>query len=340
MARILLTGGAGYIGSHTYVALHEAGHEAVILDDFSNADASVVERLGRLTGTEPKVVRGTVLDRALLDRTFAEDAFDGVIHFAAFKAVGDSVKRPLDYFETNIGGLTNLAQAMRDAGVWRIVFSSTATVYGDAGTFPLTEEMATGYTSPYAFTKLTCERILAQAAEADPFVVGVLRYFNPVGAHPSGVIGEDPRGIPDNLMPYMAKVAMGELAELSVFGDDYDTEDGTGLRDYIHVCDLAAAHVASMAALLEGQGHLVNIGTGIPTSVLQMHAAYGRAVGRDLPMKIVPRRAGDVPRLYADPSRAREVLGFEAGRTLDDMCRDSWRWVRAQAAGWRLNDPD
>ncbi|MEM7488538.1 MAG: UDP-glucose 4-epimerase GalE [Pseudomonadota bacterium] len=337
MARILLTGGAGYIGSHTYVALREAGYDVTILDDFSNAEASVIDRLGRLVGAEVEVVRGSVLDRAVLDGIFAERAFDGVVHFAARKAVGESVERPLDYFETNIGGLMTLMQAMRAAGVWRIVFSSTATVYGEPEVFPLTEDMPLAHTSPYAFTKLTSERILAQAAEADPWAVGVLRYFNPVGAHPSGLIGEDPRGIPNNLVPYIAKVALGELEVLQVFGDDYDTPDGTAWRDYIHVMDLARAHVQSLDALMEGRAHVVNIGTGRPTSVLEMHAAYQAACGKDLPYRIVERRAGDVPKLYADPSRARAELGFEARYGLEEMCRSSWDWTRAQAAGWRFN---
>jgi UDP-glucose 4-epimerase len=337
MARILLTGGAGYIGSHTFVALREAGHEVTILDDFSNAEGSVIDRLERLTGDAVDVVRGSVLDRDCLDRLLAAKPFDGAIHFAARKAVGESVERPLDYIETNLGGLTTLLQALRAAGVWRIVFSSTATVYGEPEVFPLTEDMPLSHTSPYAFTKLTSERILEQAAKADPWVVGVLRYFNPVGAHPSGLIGEDPRGIPNNLVPYIAKVALGELAELRVFGNDYDTPDGTCWRDYIHVMDLARAHVLSLEALLEGRGHVLNIGTGVPTSVLEMHAAYQAACGRDLPFRVVDRRPGDVPRLYADPSRAREVLGFEARHGIDDMCRTSWDWVQARAAGWRFN---
>ena len=338
MATILLTGGAGYIGSHTCVALQMAGHAVVVVDDFSNAAPDVPERIARITGAAPAVVRADVRDKAAMDAVFADHGIDGIVHFAARKAVGESVAQPLDYIDSNVGGLTTLARAARDAGVWPIVFSSTATVYGEADAFPLTETMATGYTSPYAFTKLTCERILAQAAAAEPFVVGVLRYFNPVGAHPSGLIGEDPRGVPDNLMPYLAKVAIGELAALQVFGDDYDTPDGTGLRDYIHVMDLARAHVLSIEALLDGRPHLVNVGTGVPTSVLEMHAAYSRAVGRALPYRVGPRRPGDVARLFADPARAKAELGFETGLTLDDMCRDSWRWVRAQASGFRLND--
>ncbi|SDZ14174.1 UDP-galactose 4-epimerase [Jannaschia faecimaris] len=337
MPRILLTGGAGYIGSHTYVALMAAGYEVTILDNFENADRGVIDRLARLSGTEVDVVEGSVLNRTLLDRLFAEKSFDGAVHFAAKKAVGESVARPLDYFEANIGGLVTLAQAMRDAGVFRIVFSSTATVYGEPEVFPLTEDLPLSYTSPYAFTKLTCEQILAQAARADPWVVGVLRYFNPVGAHPSGLIGEDPRGIPDNLMPFIAKVAMGEMETLRVFGNDYDTPDGTALRDYIHVMDLARAHVQSLDALMEGRAHTLNIGTGSPVSVLEMHAAYQDAVGRTLPYEIAPRRVGDVPKLYADPARAREVLGFSAEHGLEEMCTSSWTWVQAQARGWGFN---
>ncbi|CTQ32824.1 UDP-glucose 4-epimerase GalE [Jannaschia rubra] len=337
MPRILLTGGAGYIGSHTYAALRDAGHEATILDDFSNADPSVIDRLGRLTGGEVDVVRGSVLDRDVLDRTFASRTFDGVIHFAARKAVGESVLKPLDYFETNIGGLITLTQAMKAADVWRIVFSSTATVYGEPEVFPISETAPLSHTSPYAFTKLTCENILTQAAQADPWVVGILRYFNPVGAHPTGLIGEDPQGIPDNLMPFIAKVALGELPELQVFGDDYDTPDGTAWRDYIHVVDLARAHVQSLDALLAGRAHTLNIGTGTPVSVLEMHAAYQAAVGRDLPYRIVGRRPGDVPKLYADPARAQQELDFHAEHGLEEMCASSWNWVQRQAEGWRFN---
>lgn len=337
MPRILLTGGAGYIGSHTYVALTEAGYDVTILDNFANSDRGVIDRLARLTGAAVDVVEGDVLDRALLDRVLAERAFDGAVHFAARKAVGESVARPLDYFQSNISGLVTLGQAMRDAGVFRIVFSSTATVYGAPKVFPLTEDMPLSHTSPYAFTKVTCEQILAQAAQADPWVVGVLRYFNPVGAHPSGLIGEDPMGIPDNLMPFIAKVAMGEMPKLRVFGTDYDTPDGTAWRDYIHVMDLARAHVQSLDALMEGRAHTLNIGTGNPVSVLQMHAAYQEAVGRELPYEIAPRRAGDVPKLYADPTRAREVLGFSAEFGLAEMCESSWTWVQAQKRGWGFN---
>ncbi|TFL19670.1 UDP-glucose 4-epimerase GalE [Jannaschia formosa] len=337
MARILLTGGAGYIGSHTYLALREAGHEVTIIDDFSNSDPEVIARLARIAGGDVDLHVGSILDRAFLAHVFAERRIDGVVHFAARKAVGESVALPLDYFETNIWGLTLLMQEMRAAGVWRIVFSSTATVYGDPETFPIPETAPLSHASPYAFTKLTCERILEQAAAADPWVTGVLRYFNPVGAHPSGLIGEDPRGIPGNLMPYIAKVALGELPRLTVHGADYDTPDGTCWRDYIHVMDLARAHVLSMGQLLEGKSHVLNVGTGRPVSVLEMHRAYSDVVGRELPHAIGPRRPGDVPRLYADPARARAELGFEAQYDLEEMCRTSWAWVQAQAAGWRFN---
>lgn len=336
MARILLTGGAGYIGSHTYVALRAAGYEVTILDDFSNSDPGVIDRLVRLTGDEVDLVRGSVLDPAAVQAALSR-GIDGVVHFAARKAVGESVAKPLDYFETNISGLIALMQEMKAAGVMRIVFSSTATVYGEPEVFPLTEDMPLSHTSPYAFTKVTCERVLEQAARADDWAVGVLRYFNPVGAHPSALIGEDPRGVPDNLMPYIAKVAMGELSRLQVHGNDYDTPDGTCWRDYIHVMDLARAHVQSLDALMEGRGHVLNIGTGTPVSVLEMHGAYQAVVGRELPHVIGPRRPGDVPRLYADPTKAREVLGFDAEFGLEDMCRSSWDWVQAQAAGWRFN---
>lgn len=337
MPHILLTGGAGYIGSHTFVALRAAGYDVTILDDFSNSDSGVIDRLERLTGAPVDLVEGSVLDRALLDDLLARRAFDGAVHFAARKAVGESVAKPLAYFDTNITGLLTLLQAMQAADVWRLVFSSTATVYGTPEVFPLTEDMPLSHTSPYAFTKLTCERILEQAGRADPWIVGVLRYFNPVGAHPTGLIGEDPAGIPDNLMPFLAKVALGDLPELQVFGDDYDTPDGTAWRDYIHVMDLARAHVASLDALMAGRGHVLNIGTGRPVSVLEMHAAYQAAVGSDLPYRIAPRRAGDVPKLYADPSRAKQVLGFEATHDLSEMCTSSWAWTQARARGWTFN---
>lgn len=329
MAKILLTGGAGYIGSHTYLALIEAGFEVVILDNFSNAKPDVPNRLHSLTGAGVDVVDGDVLDRATLDAIFAAHKIEGVVHFAAKKAVGESVAKPLDYIHTNVGGLLNLLAAMDAAHVRKIVFSSSATVYGDTNVQPIPEDHARTFTSPYAYTKIAGEQILEQLP--DSWAIGILRYFNPVGAHKSAMIGEDPQGIPDNLMPYVAKVALGDLAELGVFGNDYDTPDGTGVRDYIHVEDLADGHVLSLQALLAtGQSHTVNLGTGEGSSVLDVLKAYSEACGKDLPYTIKPRRDGDVAVLTARPDKARETLGFEATRTLADMCRSSWAWVSGQ----------
>lgn len=328
-ATILLTGGAGYIGSHTAVALVAAGYRPVILDDFSNAAEDVPERLQRITGAAPRVWRGSVLDAALLEELFATERIDAVVHFAARKAVGESVRMPLEYVETNLGGLVTLLKAMREAEVFRLVYSSSATVYGVPKQLPIAEEAPTSFTSPYGYTKLAGEQLLAQLAASDPrWAFGVLRYFNPAGAHGSGLIGEDPRDVPNNLMPFIAKVAVGELPELRVFGDDYDTPDGTGVRDYIHVEDLAEGHVLSLAALSrDGRGHLLNLGTGQGYSVLQMLAAYSAACGRKLPHVVVPRRPGDIAACWADPSRAAELLGFRARRGLDEMCASSWAWV-------------
>ncbi len=331
MARsVLLTGGAGYIGSHTYVALIEAGYHVVIIDDFSNSKASVLSRLSQLTGVNRvSSYEGSVLDPAFLDQVFDAHDFDAVVHFAAKKAVGESTEIPLEYIEVNCSGLLNLLKVMKGRGVRRLVFSSSATVYGEPEELPIHEDAPRGYTNPYGFTKLMGEQILEQAAAADPaWAFGILRYFNPVGAHPSGLIGEDPSDIPNNLMPYIAKVAAGDLPHLGVFGSDYDTPDGTGVRDYIHVCDLAEGHVQSLSKLIEtDDGHTVNLGTGNGLSVLEMLAAYGRACGRDLPYEMKPRRPGDVAACYAEASRARALLGFEATRGLDDMCASSWHWI-------------
>lgn len=331
--RVLLTGGAGYIGSHTYVALVEAGYDVVILDNFSNSARDVPSRLGKITGADVTVIDADVLDRASLDRVFAEQKIDAVIHFAAFKSVGESVRKPLAYMQNNVVGLVNLMQAMDNAGIRRLVFSSSATVYGEADQLPTPETAPLGYGNPYGYSKLVCEQIIEQTVASDPrWTVGVLRYFNPVGAHPSGLIGEDPSGIPDNLMPYVAKVAAGQLPVLSVFGDDYPTPDGTGVRDYIHVVDLARGHVQSLAALeRDGAGHIVNLGTGRGYSVLELIATYARASNRDIPYKIAPRRDGDAAASYADPSLAKSVLGFEAEYDLFDMCRTSWVWMQNSA---------
>lgn len=329
--RVLLTGGAGYIGSHTYVALIEAGYEVVILDNFANASRDVPARLHRLTGQETHVIEANVLDRAALNQIFAQHKIDAVLHFAAFKAVGESMRNPLTYMQNNIGGLVTLMQAMDAAEVRRLVFSSSATVYGEAKQLPTPETAPLGYGNPYGHSKLVCEQIIAQTVQADPrWAIGVLRYFNPVGAHPSGLIGEDPAGVPDNLMPYVAKVAIGALPELSVFGDDYPTPDGTGIRDYIHVSDLAAGHVLSLRGLeRDGAGHTVNLGTGQGYSVREVIAAYARASNRDIPYKIAPRRPGDAASSYADPSLAKSLLGFETTYDLHDMCRTSWAWIQA-----------
>ena len=327
---VLLTGGAGYIGSHTYLALRRAGYRPVVLDNFTNARRSVIDRLARITESPVAAVDLDVLDRGGLDALFAREPIEAVIHFAAKKAVGESTRIPLDYFQTNIAGLITLMQAMQAAGCRRLVFSSSATVYGDPEALPISEAAPLSYTSPYAYTKLACEQIIEQASAADPHLAcGVLRYFNPVGADDSALIGEDPADIPNNLMPFIARVATGALPELQIFGNDYPTPDGTGVRDYIHVSDLAEGHVLSLKALeANGEGHVINIGTGRGYSVLEMVEAYGRACGRSLPYRITGRRPGDVATCYADPARARAVLGFEATRDLDEMCASSWSWMR------------
>lgn len=327
--KILLTGGAGYIGSHTYAALCAAGYTVAILDNFANARDDVPDRLEVITGRPVTVHRCDILDPAGLARVFASDRFDGVVHFAAKKAVGESQEKPLEYIETNCTGLVNLLKAMRAAGVFRLVFSSSATVYAPTTDWPIPEGAALGYASTYAYTKLMGEQIIAQVAGADAcWRYGILRYFNPAGAHDTGLIGEDPSDIPNNLMPYIAKVATGELPALNVFGNDYPTPDGTGVRDYIHVEDLARGHVLSLDALMRGDdSHTVNLGTGQGYSVMDMLAAYSRACGRDLPYRVAPRRAGDLDCYYGDPTKAAEVLGFRAERDLDNMCATSWAWV-------------
>ena len=326
---ILLTGGAGYIGSHTYVALVEAGFQVVILDNFDNADASVPDRLAQITDAPVTCVKGDVLDRACLDRLFEDHEIDAVVHFAAKKAVGESCEIPLGYFETNTQGLIVLLNAMERAGVRRLVFSSSATVYGVPDVTPTPEDAPYRPMNPYGLTKIIGEQMCLQTEANDPrWAFGILRYFNPAGAHASALIGEDPADIPNNLMPYIAKVATGELERLSVFGDDWDTPDGTGVRDYIHVEDLARGHVLSLQSLLDtGEGHLVNLGTGRGYSVLEMLAAYSRACGQDLPHVIAPRRAGDVPIYCAVPDKAKALLGFETEKGLEEMCASSWNWV-------------
>ena len=330
---ILLTGGAGYIGSHTYLALAEAGYHPVILDDFSNAHRAVIGRLAEIVRRPVPCEELNVLDVEGVTQTLCEHRIKAVVHFAAKKAVAESVEKPLDYFENNICGLVALLRAMANAEVFSLVFSSSAAVYGEPDGLPITETADCRPSSPYGFTKLAGEQLLDQMRRTDPrWRFGVLRYFNPVGAHASGMIGEDPASHPANLVPYMAKVAVGELPEIIVFGDDYDTPDGTGVRDYIHVSDIADGHVQSVRALLEAERcHLVNLGTGRGHSVLEVIGAYSAVCGRDLPYRIVGRRPGDVAACYADVARASELLGFNAKRNLAEMCGSSWAWVQKRS---------
>lgn len=325
---ILVTGGTGYIGSHTCVALAQAGHDIVILDNLGNSQESVVDRLETLCGKRPRFIRGDVRDAALLDRIFAGHPIRAVIHFAGLKAVGESVEQPLEYYDNNVRGTLELLAAMRRAGVRTLVFSSSATVYGDPASVPIREDFPRSATNPYARSKLIIEDILADLHYAEPdWRMARLRYFNPVGAHESGQIGENPQGIPNNLMPYIAQVAIGELEFLNVFGNDYPTTDGTGIRDYLHVMDLADGHVAALN-YLNGKGGLltVNLGTGQGYSVLEMIKAFEQASGRPVPYRFVPRRPGDIAQCWADPTRASQLLGWKATRGLDSMCADAWRW--------------
>jgi UDP-glucose 4-epimerase len=332
-SKILLTGGLGYIGSHTYVDLVAAGYEVVILDNLSNSKHSVCARLEEITGVTTEFIHADILDLVALSGVFKNHKFDAVIHFAGLKAVGESVEKPLEYMQANITGLMNVLQVMQTANVKSIVFSSSATVYDAKQSSPLNEEMPTGYVNPYGFTKLTCEQILEQARFADPELkTGVLRYFNPAGAHQSGLIGEDPNDIPNNLMPYISRVASGDYPHLRVWGNDYDTPDGTGVRDYIHVSDLAEGHVKSVQALLaRDASHLVNLGRGQGYSVMDMLKGYSVACGRELPYEIMPRRAGDLATTFAEVGRAKQLLGFSAVRDLNDMCNSSWNWIQTGA---------
>jgi UDP-glucose 4-epimerase len=337
---ILLTGATGYIGSHTWCVLLAAGYDVVALDNLSNSVAEVVSRIAQITQTQPNFIEGDVRDAALLEKLFSEHEIDAAIHFAALKAVGESVKDPLAYYDTNLYGLVTLCKSMRAHRVKKLVFSSSATVYGDPHTVPITEDFPLSATNPYGQTKLMSEQILHDLEHSDPdWRMGYLRYFNPVGAHPSGLIGEDPRGTPNNLMPYVAQVAIGKRERLSVYGGDYPTADGTGVRDYIHVMDLAQGHVAALAHLFQGEGSFtVNLGTGCGYSVLDVIRAYEKASGRPVPYEIVARRAGDIAACYADPSLAALLLGWRAQRGLDDMCADSWRWQSMNPNGFAAPD--
>lgn len=337
MGTILVTGGAGYIGSHTVLQLLEAGHDVVVLDNLSNSSEESLRRVQKLTGRELTFIKGDIRDAECLDALFADHDIDAVIHFAGLKAVGESVEKPLQYYDCNVVGTVRLLEAMARAGVRTLVFSSSATVYGDPASVPIKEDFPLSTTNPYGATKLHIEDMLRDLYRSDSrWRIALLRYFNPVGAHESGQIGEDPSGIPNNLMPFVAQVAVGKREKLSVFGGDYPTPDGTGVRDYIHVMDLAAGHLAALKAL-SGKGEMIttNLGTGQGYSVLDMVNAFARASGREVPFQIVERRPGDVAQCYADPTHAEKVLSWKAVRGIDDMCRDHWRWQERNPEGYR-----
>lgn len=333
--KILLTGGAGYIGSHTAIELVNAGLEPVIVDNFYNSKMEAVRRTIKIAKHEIPFYQVDCCDIKALEKVFAENTFDAVIHFAGYKAVGESVAKPLEYYRNNIDSALNVLDLMRKYGTPKFVFSSSATVYGSAEKMPITEDMPTGgCTNPYGWTKYMIEQMAQDIAKATPSIsVDLLRYFNPVGAHSSGLIGEDPVGIPNNLMPFICQVAVGKLAHLNVFGDDYDTPDGTGVRDYIHVVDLAKGHVAACKHIHKGV-EIFNLGTGIGYSVLDMVKAFEKANGIKIPYEIVKRRPGDIATCYADASKAAKVLGWHAEKTLVDMCHDSWNWQKQNPKGY------
>lgn len=332
---ILLTGGAGFIGSHTAVELLQQGHQVTVVDNLANASRESLRRVGEITGTEPKLCVADIRDRAAMEALFSKNTFDCVIHFAGLKAVGESVRKPLEYYDNNLTGTLVLLEVMREHGCKNLIFSSSATVYGNPSEIPITERCPKGApTNPYGWTKSMIEQILTDLQKADPaWNIVLLRYFNPIGAHKSGLIGEDPNGIPNNLMPYIAKVAVGKLEKVHVFGNDYPTPDGTGVRDYIHVVDLARGHVCAIEKLETNCGLFIcNLGTGKGYSVLEVLHAFEKACGRKLPYVIEPRRAGDIAECYADPTKAKNELGWVAEYGIEDMCADSWRW--------QSNNPD
>lgn len=326
--KILITGGTGFIGSHACVSLAQAGHDLVILDNLCNSRLDVIDRLASICGKRPAFIQGDVRDAATLDRVFAEQLINAVMHFAGLKAVGESSEKPLEYYDNNVTGTLQLLAAMNRAAVKTLVFSSSATVYGNPASVPIREDFPRSATNPYGRSKLIVEDILADLHKADSqWRIARLRYFNPIGAHESGLIGETPQGTPNNLMPYVAQVATGQRQYLNVWGNDYPTHDGTGVRDYIHVCDLAEGHVAALQYLNQKGGLLtVNLGTGQAYSVLDMVKAFEKASGRSVPYKVAQRREGDSAKSWADPSLAKELLGWQARRGLDEMCTDVWRW--------------
>ncbi len=334
---VLVTGGTGYIGSHTCVELINAGHKPIVLDNLCNSNVESLNRVYTITGEKVPFIQGDVCDEKLLHEIFSRHAIDCVIHFAGLKAVGESVAKPLEYYQNNLGSTMSLCRVMRAHNVKKIIFSSSATVYSGDNEMPLRETSKTGNcTNPYGWTKYMCEQILRDIAKADPeWSVVLLRYFNPVGAHKSGLIGEHPNGIPNNLMPYISQTAIGKRDHLSVFGDDYDTPDGTGVRDYIHVVDLARGHVAAAGYMMSHKGEAVfNLGTGHGYSVLDMVHAFEEANGVKVPYEIAPRRPGDLATCYADPTKSREVLGWEAEFDQVDMCRDTWNWQSKNPNGY------
>jgi UDP-glucose 4-epimerase len=335
--KILVTGGAGYIGSHTTLGLLQAGFEVVVLDNLCNASTESLRRVEKLAGRTPVFMEGDIRNRTLLDKLLAQHPVQAVLHFAGLKAVGESVAYPLRYYENNVGGTVTLCQAMAAAGVFTLVFSSSATVYGDPATVPITEDQPVGHTTnPYGRSKFMVEQLLGDLAASDPrWRIALLRYFNPVGAHESGLIGEDPHGIPNNLLPYITQVAVSKLPKLAVFGNDYPTIDGTGVRDYIHVVDLAQGHLAALKALQTRTGtHVWNLGTGQGYSVLQIIQAFEAASGKSIPYRIAPRRLGDIAACYADPTKAANELGWNANRDLFTMMSDSWRWQMTNPDGY------
>ena len=337
MAKVLITGGAGYIGSHTALELLNEGYEVVVYDNLSNASEESVRRVEELTGKKIAFYEGDVLDGDSLEAMFRAEKVDAVIHCAALKAVGESVQKPLEYYHNNITGTLSLMGVMDKVGVKNIVFSSSATVYGSPEEIPITEDCPKGAcTNPYGWTKSMMEQIMSDVQKAKPdWNVILLRYFNPVGAHESGRIGEDPKGIPNNLMPYISQVAVGKLEKLGVFGDDYDTPDGTGVRDYIHVVDLAIGHVKAINYILTNPGlDVINLGTGVGYSVLDMVKAFSAACGKEIPYEVKPRRAGDIAMCYADPAKAFKVRGWKAERGLEAMCEDTWRWQSRNPKGY------
>ena len=333
---VLVTGGAGYIGSHTCIELINAGHSVLVLDNLCNASRRSLERVEAIVGQSVPFIEGDIRDAVLLDQLFREQTIDSVVHFAGLKAVGESTEIPLDYYENNVWGTINLLQVMRRHGVKKLVFSSSATVYGDPASVPIHEDFPLSATNPYGRSKLMIEDMLRDLALSDSdWQVALLRYFNPVGAHPSGTIGEDPNGIPNNLMPFIAQVAIGKRPELAVFGDDYDTPDGTGVRDYIHVVDLAVGHVKAIEKLEQKPGCVAyNLGTGKGYSVLEMVRAFEKASGKPVPYKVVARRPGDIAQCYADPAFAERELGWRAEKGLEEMMVDAWRWQNGNPEGF------